>query len=155
MKRILSAFLALLFSFSLFSTVNAANVCGNIYGNANSAKSFTINTGKRWLGSDKVTFTQTKGTYEYSTPFSRSKTASGYMGYKVKYRKQGTSSWKTATWKGKTLTLKLSKNTVYDVTVTPFNKAEMAFEMGGKNIKRWKSVATWSVTSTKGIISCG
>ena len=153
MKRFLLVLLVAFVCFSMVNGVLAANVCGNISGNAQSSKSFTINTGNRWLPRDKVTFTQTKGTYVYSTPFSSSKTTTDYMCYKVSYRIQGTSYWTTKQWKGKKLTLSLKKNKTYDVKVVPFSNVDMSFQKG-RQIKYWKTVATWSVTSTKGIISC-
>lgn len=153
MKKILLILLALLVCFSMSTSVFAANVCGNISGNAKSTKTFTINTGSRWLGSDKVKFTQSKGTYEYRTPFSSSKTKTDYMCYKVSYRIKGKSSWTTKQWKGKSLTLSLKKNKIYEVKVVPFDNIDMSFQTG-RQIKSWKKLATWKVTSTKGIISC-
>ena len=153
MKKLISIFLVVLICCSTITCAFAANVCGNISGNSKSTKTFTINTGSRWLGSDKVTFTQSKGTYEYSTAFSRSKTANAYMCYKVRYRINGTSSWTTKQWKGKKLTLSLKKNKVYQVQVIPYDNIDMGFQTG-RAIKSWQKLSTWSVTSTKGIISC-
>ena len=153
MKRFLAILLVVIVCFSMIASVSAANVCGNISGNAKSTKTFTINTGSRWLGSDKVKFTQTKGTYEYRTLLSSSKTKTDYMCYKVSYRIKGTSAWTTKQWKGKNLTLSLKKNKVYEVKVVPFSNIDMSVQTG-RQIRSWKKTATWSVTSTKGIISC-
>lgn len=153
MKKLIASILMVIFCTLTITPVFAANVCTNISGNATSTKSFTINTGSRWLWNDKITFTQTKGTYEYRTPFSSSKTATDYMRYKVSYRIKGTSSWTTKQWKSKNLTLSLKKNKTYEVKITPYNNVDMSFHTG-RQIKSWKKVATWSVKSTKGIISC-
>ena len=153
MKKLLAILLVVIICFSTITPILAANVCGNISGNAKSSKEFIIDTGNRLLWSDKVKFTQTKGTYEYRTPFSSSKTRTDYMCYKVSYRIRGTSSWTTKTWKDKNLTLSLKKNKVYEVRVVPFDNLDMSFQTG-RQIKSWKKVATWSVTSTKGINYC-
>ncbi len=153
MKRVLAALLVLIFCLSLVSTAFAANVCGNISGNSKSSKSFTINTGSRWLGSDKVTFTQSKGTYYYRTPFSSSKKTTDYMCYKIRYRIRGTSAWTTKQWKGKKFTLSLKKNKIYEVKVEPYSNIDFGFTKG-RTIKSWATPSYWSVTSTKGIISC-
>lgn len=154
MKRILSSLLVLVLCFSFFTSAFAANVCGHISGDAQSTTTFTVDTGKRWIFSDKLTFTQTKGTYIYNTPLSYHKTATGYMRYKVSYRIKGKSGWTTKNWTGKKLTLSLKKNTIYEVKVAPMNNADTLLSGSTKQIQSWKKVATWQVTSTKGIISC-
>lgn len=153
MKKFLLSLLTVIFCISLITPAFAANVCGNISGSSSASKSFTINTGSRWLGSDKVTFTQSKGTYTYSTPFSYSKKTTGYMCYKVSYRAKGTSSWSTKQWKSRKLTLSLKKNTTYEVNVTPYSNIDMGFQ-AGKSITSWTLPSYWSVSATKGILSC-
>lgn len=153
MKKVISFTLFIILAFSMISSAFAANVCGNIGGNSTATTTFTINTGSRWLGSDKVKLTQTKGKYEYSTPFSRSKTETSYMKYHVYYKKSGASSWSHKKWTGKNLTLSLKKNTTYSVKVVPYSNIDMGFT-AGKSIRRWIYPSTWSVTSTKGILSC-
>lgn len=153
MKRILAIFWLVIVCFSMISSVSAANVCGNISGNAGATKTFTINTGSRFFG-DKVKFTQTKGTYKYNTLLSRGKMKTDYMYYKVFYRIKGTSSWEMKAWKGKkNLTLSLKKNKEYEVQVVPYSSIDMGFQVG-KTITEWTKLSTWSITSTKGINYC-
>lgn len=47
----------------------------------------------------------------------------------------------------------MKKNKIYEVQVIPYNNIDMSFN-ALRQIKAWKKLATWSVTSTKGIISC-
>lgn len=154
MKKILSILLIILGCFSVFTSVLAANVCGNIYGDARTTTTFKVDTGTRWIFKDKLTFTQTKGTYVYNTPLSYHKTATGYMRYKVHYRVVGTSGWTTKNWTGRKLTLSLKKNSIYEVKVVPMDNADTLLSGSTRQIQSWSKVATWQVTSTKGIISC-
>lgn len=120
-------------------SAEAENVCKQITGSSKATKVFYISTGKRWVLSDKVTFTQTKGVmkinkrgiflsdYKYHEypPFSDKQNATQkmYEVYTIKVEKLNSKNKvvKTQTYKldGSSKSIPLDKNSKYRVTVTP------------------------------------
>jgi hypothetical protein len=104
---------------------------------------------------DKITLKQTKGKLAYYDWLNNDKTVSAYDVYSVAVQASGSKTIKYYTLKGSSLSIKLEKNTTYTVTVTPGTNAELQFKHLIKGaICGWDTYPTWSVTSTKGIISC-
>ena len=136
----------------------ASNVCTGIFGYTKTVK-FRVDTGKRWILSDYIKFTQTKGTanYESTVGFSaKQKTYTEYGNYSITAKPiYGGGKTVTATWKDGTYTLKLASNTMYDVTVS-LNEQYKSLYPGHFPyfFKNWKTPPTWSISVTKGIISC-
>lgn len=133
----------------------ASNVCTQISGSSEKTTTFTVQTGSRWLFSDKITITQTKGEYEYLNWLGNWKTASGYDTYTIKVVKVGGTT-KTYTMAGNKITIKLDKNSTYKISVIPGSTSTLTAKFLSKGaFMGWKKYPTWAVTSTKGIISCG
>lgn len=154
MKKLFIMFMVAIFSMSLITSAYAANVCGSISGNAKKLETFEVNTGERWFGiNSKITFTQTKGTYEYMNLVGNYKTTTGYAGYKVMYREKGTSAWTTKNWKDKKITISLKNSKTYEVCVRPFDNTEWFMWKTRQNIS-WSTPSEWSVTGTKGVDFC-
>jgi hypothetical protein len=157
-RRILSLSLALMLCLSslLAVSASAANVCEDISGSSAASSSFTVKTGSRWLSKDKITITQTKGILTYYDRWDNSdESMSTYDVYTVAVQANGSSTVDYYTLKKKSLSIKLKKNTTYTVTVKPGSHAALQFKCALTGaINGWDTYPTWSVTSTKGIISC-
>ncbi|MBQ9756906.1 MAG: hypothetical protein IJW15_00605 [Clostridia bacterium] len=154
MKRVIAFIMTILMSVSIASEVFAANVCYQISGYCDAERTFTVETKNRPILSEKITLKQSKGKYEYRPMIgSGKKTKSGYMAYKVYYKKSSDKSWKSKKWTGEKCTLTLKKNSTYSVRVVPYSKSALSVQFKGSNIK-WKKLATWEVSSTKGIDLC-
>lgn len=157
-RRIATLSLVLVLLSSLTLTAAAKNVCKQINGAANKTTTFTVDTGNRWLFSEKLTLKQKAGSYSYINPVGglTSKTGTGYYTYTVKYVNNSTGASKSVKWSDKTLSLSLDKNTTYTVTVTPAKESAVRAEWRYmfKSPTSWKVYPSWSVSSTKGILAC-
>ena len=151
---VLAAMLTILSSAAL-----AANSCPTISGNPKKSVTFTMKTGSRWIFSDKMTFTQTKGTATYRSWFGQYKNYSQYAAYVITYSKivNGKAVKTTSiNWDGSSKTIKLDKNCTYRITVRQVS-APTYYSLLHKTwgaFDQWKSTPTWRVSATKGIISC-
>lgn len=155
-RRLAALALVLVLCLSLSAEVFAANVCQEIKGNSNKSVTFRIITGKRFLFKDKVTFRQDKGTLLFSNwSGSKEKRVAAYDTFTIRYRKEGSSTWKTATMKNGSCTIKLDYNSTYIVTVTPASLTELQFRYFLKGaIEHWEKPAAWRIGKTKGVTLC-
>ena len=156
MKKTVALILLIAMNFAIISIASAANVCYQISGYCNAERTFTVETKNRPILSEKITITQTKGQYEYRPAFSTStrlKTKNGYMVYNVYYKKSGDTKWKSKKWAGKNCTLTFKKNSEYSVRVVPYSTTQLNRHFGVSGFK-WKRLALWQVSKTKGIDLC-
>ena len=160
------------------STASAeSNVCTpSIRGSANDHNkwiTFTVSTGSRWLGSDKITFTQTKGSMSVQTDGSGEVSTSTYGAYTIRVYNHSTGKTAEYYWKyKKDYPLKLDKNTTYPISIKAYKPQTVgAQNCMTANVKlhtillriypadnalnwRWSSSPSWTVKSTKGINWC-
>ena len=134
--------------------VNAANVCSEIYGDCNYEETFNVTTGAGWCNNQSVKLTQTKGTHKYEMMMlngSKYKTKKQYGIYYITVTDEnGNVVLSNAKWSGKSYNIKLSKNTSYDITVTPeTNYGYCVYADDG-----WQTDSTWKVSRTKNCTFC-
>lgn len=155
-KRIISLILLVAMFASFSINAFAANACTQVSGNSAKTTTFTVYTGSRWLGSDKIKFTQTKGTMNILSGAMNWKTQSAYDCYTIQYKKAGDKNWTTKTFYGSSATLSLAKNTTYTIRIIPGSSQLLQLNRCGllKAYMGWKSYPTWKVTSTRGINFC-
>ena len=111
-KKLISSLIVLAVMFaSLSANAFAANVCTQISGSSVRSTSFIVYTGSRWLSSDKITFSQTKGTMNILS--GTMKTQSAYDCYTIQYKKDGAKNWTSKTFYNGSATLSLDKNSTY------------------------------------------
>lgn len=148
---------------TLFSTLSisasAATVCSQITGTPKAATTFTIKTTSRWLASNKITFTQSKGTASFTNWVGVDKNRSTYAIYSITYSKIVNGkvvSTKSETWKDGSHSIKLDKNSTYKITVTPLSASAYTFLLhptwGAFN--NWVKAPQWSVKNVKGVNYC-
>ena len=164
-KRIMSLALALICVLTLFSwnpvTADAANVCGCISGDSTTEKTFIVNTGNRFLLADKIKLTQAKGIMNFTnwTGFGN-KQIKGNCAYEITVWKTSGGSkkidFRVLRWNyGNSYTIRLQKNAVYKITVSPINDGDLTLHYARKGtFIDWESPATWWINTTKGISSC-
>lgn len=169
LKRIMSIILAALTLSLLMAQVTyAANACLYIRGSAddcNSWYTFEVTTGKNW-GSNKITFSQTKGKLEYGVT---GLTTDTYGAYTIKVTNESTNKTETYYWKYKsTYSLKLKDNTEYTIKIKPYQPSTVGdqnastisstlyklFRVYDKNDWHWYDAPTWTVKSTKAVNWC-
>jgi hypothetical protein len=161
MKKALATVLAMMIILATFTTTAfAANVCSQIDGNSRRSRTFTVDTGKRFILKDKIKLKQTKGVFRYDNWVGKSKTAKGYDKFSVKVEKiegsSGVGKVKYYTLKGKSLTIKLDKYSTYRITVTPASTSDLTARYWLKGcFDYWEKPASWKISTTKGIIACG
>lgn len=156
-RRMFAWFLVMVLALGLISTTALAarkNVCTQIRGNAAAKQTFRVVTGSRWLFKDQITLTQEKGSYLFQGWTGRYKTVAMYGKYDVTYKKEGGRA-RTVKWTGRNCTLRLDRNSVYTVTIRPFDDAELQVRslFHGYSV-RWTRTPSWWIKSTKGIQLC-
>ena len=164
MKRfariIISFSLVILTLFAFITPAHAAsNVCSLISGNANKTVTFEVRTKSRFLFKDYITLKQTKGTaLVWKNAFMQKQvekklyayydvTVARVDGKKDKY-------CKTYNWDGASLKIKLADYTDYKITVKPVTYNSVSSLFSSVLFIKWKNVATWSISKTKGIDLC-
>lgn len=164
LTRTRTRFMAIILTvMTLFSTLSisasAAKVCQQVTGTPKAKTTFTVKTTSRWLLSDKITFTQSKGTASFKNWVGVDKNRSTYAAYNITYSKIVNGkvvSTKSETWKDSSHTIKLDKNSTYKITVSPISTDYYTLRMhptwGAFN--NWVKTPQWSVKNTKGINSC-
>ena len=134
--------------------VNAANVCSEINGDCNYEETFNVITGAGWCNNQSVKLTQTKGVHKYELMMlngSKYKTKKQYGIYYITVTDEnGNEILSNEKWSGKTFKIKLSKNTSYDITVTP----ETNYGYGVYADDGWQTDSTWVVSRTKNCTFC-
>ena len=146
-----------IFTYLLSMTVFAANVCSRIDGTVNSTTSFTIKTDKKWLTSNSVTLTQTKGRAEgLEWIGAKPKKYSLYGRYTVHVtdKKGNTEKY---TWTDGNFTIKnLKANSSYTVKVVPRSERDYinATSIFHGGFYGWSQPATWYVKKTSGLTLC-
>lgn len=134
--------------------VNAANVCSEIYGDCNYEETFNVTTGAGCCNNQSVKLTQTKGVHKYELMMlngSKYKTKKQYGIYYITVTDEnGNEILSNEKWSGKTFKIKLSKNTSYDITVTP----ETNYGYGVYADDGWQTDSTWKVSRTKNCTFC-
>ena len=174
-KRIAALFVCFMMAITAFSGLAlAGNVCGEITGTSEEAKTFTVNTGSRWLArKDVLKLTQTKGTMKIWHLLEKPNSSNEkkmYEQYTVTVEKlDGSKVVKTKTyeWDSSSLKIKLDKDSIYHVTVTSYWAAHKGKYIGGTLFnpyggvggitwmpEGWIKHSSWQVSATKGILSC-
>ncbi len=170
-KRIAALATCLVMVMAFSPAVMAKNVCKQISGTSKAASTFEVETGSRWYSKkDVLKLQQTKGTMKITTVLGKNKTKTMYETYTVKVQKivnGKVTSTKCYKWTGKTLKLKLDKNSTYRVTVTSMYAKYKGKYPGGTlfnpydgvgslfwSPRGWSKHSTWKVSSTSGILSC-
>lgn len=153
-KRIIVAALCLLMLCTVMpmEASAASSSCTLIRGNSSKAVTFTVETGSRFLFKDKITFKQTKGSFNYMKWFGgeiREDTKGCYDSFTITVQKVGGKT-STYTLSGSSKTIKLDKNSTYIITVTP----GYPILKKGKVFRSWTSYPTWSISKVKGINLC-
>lgn len=150
--------LVIVFVFCAGSALAAsAGTCTVLKGDVSRTKTFTVDTGSRFLLSDYIKLEQSKGVMKYSAwiPANKSKLKEMYGEYIITVKNMSNGKSKDYEWDDKSIKLRFSKNTKYKVTIKPLRPENMQAEhifMGSLN--GWKSYPQWSVIKTKGIKSC-
>lgn len=135
------------------------NSCTYISGSLSTVR-FQVETGKRWIFSDYIKFTQQKGTAVFgnSVGFSyKEKTYKEYGIYSITAKpiKGEGSKSVSATWQDGSYILRLSKNTTYEVTVSRNSTLEtLKLRHFPYIFDKWQTNPTWQISVTKGIIAC-
>ncbi len=134
--------------------VNAADYCTKISGNYGSAKTFTVDTGKRFLLSDYIALKASAGKLKYWT-IGIPRTKDIYGRYTIKIYDVSSKKAETKTWKdSKSIKIKLKKNRTYKITVTPipaYAWADYNVKMQAREVTK---NPTWTVYKTKGVNAC-
>lgn len=128
----------------LYTTASAATS-----GNINKSSTITVNTkANYWYpGSSSITLKQNKTKYTYTTWNGKQKTSSGYCVYNIKATPvSGNGKPKTAKLKGRSVKIKLDKNTTYKISVS-YDYTATYFQNKARAIK-WLTTPSWWVSST-------
>ena len=161
-KRSISLTLVFIFIFSCFSifvtSASGANVCTQISGSAKEKYTFTVETGSRWLFSEKITLKQSKGVLEYKNLWYKTKTMKAYATYKITVHDANGKLVQEKIWDDASITIKLKANSSYKITVSPANKNDMQLgflkSLKARAINKWTEYPTWYIAKTKGIYLC-
>ncbi len=178
LRRIFSLAFVVLTIVSMAISVCAANACILVNGNAKNYKKWTVilvETDKNW-GSNKINFTQTKGSLIYGTSPSRKDT---YGAYTIKVTEGKGEKAKTTTyyWKyTKDYPLKLKDNKMYKIEIKPYwpstiGDQKFKYDLLSTGINHlaglinkdagydkyeweWSNAPEWKVKSTKAVEWC-
>lgn len=162
---ILLAILLLLGNMQVFASEYS---CVSIRGSAedyNKWTKITLETGKNWL-SNKITFTQTKGTMSRLGIASQT-----YGAYTIKVRNHSTGVTQTYYWKySKNYSIKLKDNTTYTIQIKPYLPSTIGDQrLKNKNLSsliaqglkgyskdywEWSNPPKWSIKSTRAVDWC-
>ena len=133
------------------------NACKTVKGNTGSTVTFTVKTGKKESGGNKVTLTPAKGVVNRKNKFTgKTSTEKCYGLYIIYLTNEKTHKTTWTTMYNKKVTLTLSENTTYTIKVKPLNDS-LFEQLGFCNFwyfKGWKTNATWSATKTKNVTFC-
>lgn len=154
-KRIATAVMTMMLIFSIsISSVCAADYCTWVSGNYGYSKTFTVDTGRRFLVSDYVALKASPGKLKYWT-IGIPRTKDIYGRYTIKIYDVSSRKTETKTWKdSKTYKIKLKKNRTYKITVAPiptFNWNDYNIRMQARTVTK---NPTWQVYKTKGVNAC-
>ncbi len=162
MKRVLSFFFAIMLIFSMFASIAvsayAANLCKPVKGTSAKTVTFTVKTGSRVCGANRIILTPSKGVINTTNKFTGRRSTSKQYGFYQVYitdKKTGRTTWLSLY--GKKLTIPLDPNRTYTIKIVPNNES-LKWQMSILNIWEygsWKKNASWSVTRTYGITACG
>lgn len=120
MKRVMSFLLAFAVIFVGLFSVNTYATAFGISGDTNSVTfTVTTKTNDRRLGNPYIILKQKKGTYTYKGLWGKKKTKTVYGYYRVTMKPLSGRAKKTVsgTFKGSKVRLKMTRDTVYQVTV--------------------------------------
>jgi len=135
----------------------AANACKAIYKITDEEASIEVSTTKKWrFSSDRVVIKQTKGTVVYNNHSCKDKTHKVYAVYDVTCKNLDTGKVTKATLTGSSIKLKLERDTDYRITLTRRGPSVSTWQdiMWGW-FQYWEKDTSWSVSSTRGITTCG
>ena len=143
----------------------AKNVCTQIRGSAKRASTFYVETGSRWIASrDCIRLTQTQGVMNRSGWTQKAGTFKAYGGYSIRIEKLNSTgrvvSRRTENWNYiASKTIRLDRNSTYRITITPKSLRELQAHFLLCRIRQgyvegWKTAPSWTVTRTKGVLSC-
>jgi len=139
----------------------AKNVCTQIRGSAKRASTFYVETGSRWIASrDCIRLTQTQGVMNRSGWTQKAGTFKAYGGYSIRIEKLNSAgrvvSRRTENWNyTASKTIRLDKNSTYRITITPNSMSQYQARYLVKGaVEGWKTAPSWTVTRTKGVLSC-
>ena len=172
MKKVLRV-IAMLMAIVTFSCVlsipaeAANNACAAVEGNTANHKKWTtitVKTGKNW-GSNKITFSQTKGDMHYGWDAFETEC---YGNYTITVKDHKTGKTQTFKWKNSAnYTLKLKDNRTYTIKIKAYQPETVGHQnlgwsrwlsrlFGGydKDAWCWNNAPTWRVKSTKAVDWC-
>jgi len=118
-----------------------------------------VTTEANWKipGSESITLTQTKGTYNWKGVTGKTGTSTGYGYYDVKVTAiSGSGKSFSTTFSGGSKKIDLAADTSYKITVS-YNSVWTALtnnSLFGNSFVSWKTNPSWKVSSTWKVSSC-